>query len=477
MFNYSKELVSINPSNGKEIWKGMISTKKDIEEAVEKAQKYQNTWRKKQIEERQDIILKFASLVKENTEEAAKIISEENGKPLWEAKMEVKSLINKVQVVFDAYEERAKTKYKELTNGRESITRYRPHGVMAVLGPFNFPMSMPNSHIMPALYAGNTVVFKPSERTPKSALFYRDLWIRAGLPDDALQIVIGGAKTGELLVKDNRINGILFIGSRKAGKAIEKIGISEDKLCVLEMGGNSPLIIWDYSDIRAAINIVMQSAYISSGQRCSAARRLIVNKSLSKEFIPFLSKAIDAIIVGDSLSENPTPFIGPMIDSKASSLFMEQYEELVNKGAKILVPSKILLHLGNSFVKPGLLDVTNIDCPDEEVFGPLLQLTIVDTIEQAVSVANQTKYGLAAGIVTEDQSIYEYFFDNIHAGIINRNQSLTGSTTIAPFGGIKGSGNYHPAGYLSVDYCVYGCASIETSETKAPNSLSHGLNF
>ncbi len=472
-----KKLISYNPSNGEVIWSGWSSSSDDIDTCVNKAKNEQKIWKKTSISERQDIIKKFAQLVEKNAAEAAALISEENGKPLWEAKGEVKSLINKVQVVFDAYEERAKCKIKELANNRNSITRFFPHGVMAVLGPFNFPMSMPNSHIMPALYAGNTVVFKPSERTIKCAIFYRKLWIDAGLPEDALQIVLGDNEIGEQLVKHPHIKGILFIGSRRAGKEIEKKAIENDKLCVLEMGGNSPLVIWDYSDVRAVINIIVQSAYISAGQRCSAARRIIINDKIYNELIPCLARAIDKIKVGNPLSIENAPFIGPMIDNKAVNNYIEQYHKLVDNGAKIIVASNIINDLGENFVKPGIVDVTEIMDNDEEIFGPLLQVIKVSDIEEALEIANRTQYGLAAGIVTEKQEIYDYFLDNIEAGIVNRNQPLTGSTTIAPFGGIKGSGNYHPAGYLSVDYCSYGCASIESQTSDIPQKLSPGLDF
>lgn len=393
------------------------------------------------------------------------------------SKTEVNSLINKVQVVFDAYEERAKIKEKELVNGRISYIRYRPYGVMAVLGPFNFPMSMPNSHIMPAIYADNTVIFKPSERTIKSAEFYAQIWKEAGLPDGVLQIVYGDGKIGEALIKSNDVDGALFIGSYNAGKSIEKIMTERNRICALEMGGNSPLVIWDYGDIRAAINIAIQSAYISTGQRCSAARRLIVNNSIYNEFITALTEAVNNIVVGTPYDENPVPFIGPMIDKRAVNDFLKDYNELISKGATVLVPTSIIEELGENFVRPSLINVTGIDGIDKEVFGPLLQIITVDSIEEAVRISNETEYGLAAGIVTENAEIYKYYYKNTKAGIINWNQQLTGSTTINPFGGIKGSGNFHAAGYLSVDYCAYGCASIESPKANIPKELSPGLCF
>ncbi|MDE7372435.1 MAG: succinylglutamate-semialdehyde dehydrogenase [Clostridia bacterium] len=470
-------LESFNPSTGERIWDGKIATESEIDEIINKSKLSQIKWESTSLEERKRIILNFAQLVKENLDEAATIISQENGKPFWEAKTEVNSLVNKVQVVFDAYEERAKSKTKEMANGRISITRYRPHGVMVVLGPFNFPMSMPNSHVMPALYAGNSVIFKPSERTPKSAEYYLHLWRRAGLPDDVLQIVNGDFNVGRYLINSKEINGVLFIGSHKAGKAIEQDLIMQNKICALEMGGNSPLVIWDYSDVRAAINITIQSTFISSGQRCSAARRLIVNSSIYDSFIPALCRAINEIVVGDAFQNNPTPFMGPMIDKKAVGGFMEQYNALIQQGATVLVETKILKELGENFVKPALVDVSGREVKDEEIFGPLLQVYRAENFEQAISIANNTQYGLAAGIVTENDDIYDEFFKKIRAGIVNRNQPLTGSTTIAPFGGMKASGNNRSAGYLSVDYCVYPCASIESNTASVPTTLAAGLKF
>lgn len=471
------ELISVNPSTNQVIWKGKETSIGELADIVANAKKVQQEWEKVSIDEKQKIINNFAEYVQAHVDDAAKIISDESGKPFWEAKTEVKSLINKVQVVFDAYTERAKTKEKELVNGRKSYTRYRPYGVMAVLGPFNFPMSMPNSHIMPAIYAGNTVIFKPSERTIKSAEYYVQIWKEAGLPDGVLQIVYGDGKIGEMLIKSSDVEGALFIGSYEAGKSIEKIMAERNRICVLEMGGNSPLVIWDYSDIRAAINIAIQSAYISSGQRCSAARRLIVNRSIYDDYIPALKEAIKGIIVGKPYDEDPEPFMGPMIDKRAVDTFLGDYDELIKKGAKVLVPTSVIDELGVNFVRPALIDVTAIEDIDKEVFGPLLQLVVVDSIEEAVEISNKTQYGLAAGIVTESKEIYEYYYRNTKAGILNWNQQLTGSTTINPFGGIKGSGNFHAAGYLSVDYCAYGCASIESPKANVPKELSPGLYF
>lgn len=471
------KLISFNPATDEVIWEHPMTSNEELLTIIQNAKEAQKSWESTPLEEKQRILRNFAEYVNSHVDEAARVISDENGKPFWEAKTEVKSLVNKVQVVFDAYDERAKIKTKELANSRLSVTRYRPYGVMAVLGPFNFPMSMPNSHIMPALYAGNTVVFKPSERTPKSAEYYMNIWKEAGLPENVLQIVYGDGELGKDLISNPDIDGALFIGSYAAGKSIEKIMTARNRICALEMGGNSPLVIWDYSDLRGALNVAIQSGYISSGQRCSSARRLIINKEIYNDFIPALSKAVLNITVGKPYDTDPEPFMGPMIDERAVDTFIADYKELVSKGAKELVPTSIIAELGKNFVRPALLDVTGLQDIDKEVFGPLLQVIVVESLEEAISVSNNTQYGLAAGIVTENEDYYKKYYTGVNAGIVNWNQQLTGSTTINPFGGIKGSGNFHSAGFLSVDYCVYGCASIESTKVNVPKSLSPGLNF
>jgi succinylglutamic semialdehyde dehydrogenase len=468
---------SLNPATENVIWSGEVSNEDTVLKVVRMAKASQPSWEVLGLDSRKEIVRNFAILVKENSEEASSIIAEESGKPIWEARTEVTSLINKVQAVFDAYEERAKERIKEV-NGRTSVTRFRPHGVMAVLGPFNFPMSMPNSHVMPALIAGNTVIFKPSERVPKAADYYVELWHKAGVPKDVLQIVHGDKDVGDLLIGQPEINGVLFIGSRHSGVEIQKkLADSSDKVCALEMGGNSPLVVWDYADIRTAIHIAIQSAYISSGQRCSSARRLIVNQAIASDFIPALKCAIENIIVGKQFDTNPEPFMGPLIDAKALEKFLSDYNALISKGAKVIVPADTIPTLGGNFVRPSLIDVTGIEVDDVEIFGPLLQLLIAESLQQAIDEANATQFGLAAGIVAQSRDVYEIFYNRTKAGIINWNQPLTGATTAAPFGGAKASGNYRPAGYLSVDYCSYACASIEDTNPIVPVKLFPGLTY
>lgn len=217
----TKDLISKNPATNEPIWSGYLADDAAIAQAVSAATRAQHTWEATSLDARKDIIRAFADQVTTHSEDVARIISQDNGKPLWEARTEVKSLGNKVQAVFDAYDQRAQTVTKQV-NGRQSVTRYRPHGVMAVLGPYNFPMSMPNSHVMPALLAGNAVIFKPSEKVPYAGEYYAQLWQQAGLPDGVLQVIHGDGDVAQKLIAHPQVNGILFIGSRATGVSIEK---------------------------------------------------------------------------------------------------------------------------------------------------------------------------------------------------------------------------------------------------------------
>jgi succinylglutamic semialdehyde dehydrogenase len=241
------------------------------------------------------------------------------------------------------------------------------------------------------------------------------------------------------------------------------------------MGGNNPLVVWDYEEVRAAVYMTIQSTYITSGQRCSAARRLIVNRAVAGEFIPFLQAAIKNIVVGGPFDKNPEPFMGPLIDKRATLQFLSDYEEIVLLGAKVLVSCTHIEKLGENFVSPGLIDVTGIEVEDKEIFGPLLQLIVVDSLEEAIKVANETQYGLCAGIFAKNRADYDLFRTSVRAGVINWNLPVTGAPVSVAFGGTGASGNHRPTGYLAVDYCSYACASSESSVLSIPEKQLPGL--
>lgn len=466
---------SIDPFDGSVSWSSTSADAQTVGRAVAAARAAFPKWAGLPIQERGAIITRFTKLVEGKATALAETISRESGKPLWDSRTEVNSLVTKLAATVEAYEKRASNTSREV-KGLTSRTRFLPHGVMGVLGPFNFPMSMANSHIMPALYAGNTVVFKPSEHTPVCGLMIGQIWQDAGLPPGVLNVVSGGSETGQSLVQHSSVDGILFIGSHRGGlNILHALANRPEKIVALEMGGNSPLVVWDYDDVNVAAYIALQSSIISGGQRCSAARRLIVPKG-DKKLLDQLAQMYKRVKIGHYKS-SPEPFYGPVICPRAAEVLMERTASLVQGGAiPILAPT--VEGPVRSLVTPGLLDVTSCqNDADEEIFGPLLKVIKVDSFEEAIAVSNKTKFGLAAGIVTRDRKLFERYFSDVQAGIVNWNQQLTGATTFAPFGGTKNSGNYRPAGYLSVDYCSYAVASFEVDQPKLPNSPPPGLTW
>ena len=468
---------SYSPVNEELLWKGFLSTNEDIESAIKSAKYAFVKWSKLDIEERIKYIKKYIEVVEANKEELAECISNEVGKPYWESLTEVNSIIGKLDPCIEAYNLRNKTIVRKQNDGSKSVTRFKPHGVVGVIGPYNFPAHMPNGHIMAALLAGNTIVLKPSEKVPLVSEKVMELWNKAGLPNGVINMVQGNKEASEYLCLNDDVKGIFFTGSKTAGQNIEKLCLHK-KICVLEMGGNSPYIVWDTTNIDSAVITIIQSSFITSGQRCSTARRLIVpNNEFGDSFINRLVEVSKNIIVGKPKNE-PEVFMGPLKSKELVDRIINKQDELSNIGAKILLKSMRIPELGSSYITPGIIEVTDVkDNHDEEIIGPFLQVTRVDNFEEAINKANDSCYGLAAGIITEDQNLYEEFENKIQAGIISWNKQLTGASKYAPFGGIKDSGNYRPSGFLAADYCVYSTAATEIEKLQEISKLPKGINL
>jgi succinylglutamic semialdehyde dehydrogenase len=471
-----KDFESTNPATGSSIWNGQSATEVEVNEAVIVAKKAYPAWAKLSFDERVQMLHRFNENLKKNRLEFQKIISQETGKPLWESDIEIGSAVSKMAISIEAYLDRCQTRTKAL-GAAKSVTYHKPHGVVAVLGPYNFPLHLPNGHIIPALLAGNTVVFKPSELTPWVAQKMISCWSDADLPMGVINMVQGGAETGALLSQHAGLDGILFTGSAKTGLILSKMyAKAPQKILALEMGGNNPLIVDKPTNIQAAVYNTLLSAFITSGQRCTCARRLILTKNAENEkFLEVLLHAIRKCTLGP-YTDTPEPFMGPLISKEAADQVLESYEALVHRGAKVLVPM-IRKKEQLAFVSPGLIDVTPIipAVRDAEIFGPLLQVIWVNDLTEAIEEANHTEYGLSAGLFSDDLQSYQQFFSEIRAGIVNWNRPLTGASSHAPFGGIGKSGNHRPSAYYAADYCAYPVASLEQSELSMPEVLTPGI--
>lgn len=451
------------------------SNEKEVNSAINQAKKAFESWAFTTLEERLAYIFAFQKALEKQKDRFALTISSEVGKPLWESLSEVASMIAKGDISLKAYLERT-GEVHEVKGPPQFALRHRPHGVVAVFGPFNFPGHLPCGHIIPALLAGNTIVFKPSEKTQQVGRSLSQIWEEVGLPNGVLNLVQGGKTAGHLLATHPHIDGLFFTGSYTVGRKLNELfANTPGKILALELGGNNPLIVWSVKDISAAVYTTIISAFLTSGQRCTAARRLIIPKnSSSEQFLEYLQEAIKKIVVG-SHTMRPEPFMGPLISIESAQNVLEQEKILYALGAKPLIPLK---NRGDAFLMPGLIDVTPINIeslPDEEIFGPLLQVIRVSTFDEAIKVANHTKYGLVSSILTDDRELYKQFFLSAKAGLIHWNAPTSGATSKAPFGGIGCSGNLRPSGFYAADYCAYPVVSFENEKLTLPEQLHPGI--
>jgi len=457
-------LISFEPATGEELWRG---TRSDVEAAVARARAAWPSWAALPLANRIETARRFANEVRKRADDFAWLIAREAGKPLWEARTEVDAVIAKVDISVSAYAERTgKKKFDSALQGTAAV-RHKPHGVMAVLGPYNFPAHLPNGHIIPALIAGNAILFKPSEKTPATGEMLVECFHAAGVPQDVVQLIIGGPEEGKALVAHAAVDGVLFTGSAAAGIAINrKLAANPGKIVALEMGGNNPIVVLDTPLLADAAALIVQSAFTTAGQRCTAARRLIVKEStyddLMNELVPLTRK----LMVGDPLGD-PQPFMGPVIDNETAELLNESFVTLVTAGGKALVPMR-QTKPDMPFLTPGIIDTTAIaDRPDIELFGPILQVIRVSDLDAGISEANNTRFGLSASLIGGSPDDYGRFWANVRAGIINWNRPTNGASSSAPFGGIGLSGNHRPAAYYAADYCAYPVSSTEMEQPRA----------
>ena len=466
----AEKLVSTEPATGAELWSGEVG---DAAAEVAAARAAWPAWAAHSVAYRMETLRRFANVVRSSTDEFAELIARETGKPLWEAKTEVGAVINKVEISIAAYADRTPQKKLEAALGSKVAVRHKPHGVLAVLGPFNFPAHLPNGHIVPALISGNAVVFKPSEKTPATGAFLVDWFLAAGVPDGVVRLLIGGPEQGRALASEPGIDGLLFTGSARAGMALHKqFAEMPHKILALELGGNNPIVAWNVRDIPAAAAIIVQSAFLSAGQRCTAARRLIVEDGQEAELIGEIIKLMDRLVVDEPLAEKQ-PFMGCVIDQASADHLQEQWVALMMKGGR---PIRRLERKSNDtpFLTPALIDVTDAkDRPDEEMFGPVLQLIRVKDFDAAIDEANATRFGLAASLLGASPELYDKFWANVRAGVINWNKPTNGAPSSAPFGGVGLSGNHRPAAFYAADYCAYPVTSSESETLRG--SIGEGL--
>ena len=464
---------SFDPVSQRGLWQGHSAAEPQVHAAVCAAREAFPAWAQRPFAERMAILERFAEILRQQAPAVARSISEETGKPLWESATEVSSMISKVAISARSHQQRTGCQDDPMADGQAALA-HRPHGVLAVFGPYNFPGHLPNGHIVPALLAGNCVVFKPSELVPAVAELTVRCWQQAGLPAGVLNLLQGGRDTGSQLAAHPGLDGLLFTGSSHTGELLHRQFAGRPAfMLALEMGGNNPLIVEQVQDQAAAVYTIIQSAFISAGQRCTCARRLLVPRGKwGDALLQRLQEVASRLAVG-RFDAQPAPFMGSVVSLAAAQQLLATQDRLLSRGALALL-RMTQPHSGAALLTPGIIDVSTLQAEDDEVFGPLLQVIRYESFDQAISLANATRFGLAAGLISDDPAQFQRFKALSRAGIVNWNRPLTGASSSAPFGGVGASGNHRPGAWYAADYCAWPVASLYTPHLELPGTLLPG---
>lgn len=440
-----------------------------IEAVIESSLKGFETWRKLSHEERIGYLKKYQEIVRARKDEIALALALEVGKPLWEAKTEAAALDSKVTVtITDSYE---RIKQKTISDVMPKIDGHaiqKPLGPCFVIGPFNFPCHLANGQILAALLAGNSIIFKPSEKTIYSAQLMIECFHQAGFPEGVINYINGTGVTASKITSDKRIKGIFFTGSRAVGlKILDTTYRDLNKLVALELGGKNSTIIHHDTNISHALPELLRACFLTTGQRCTSTSMILVHRKIEQEFINQFKAVTEKIMVGHPTKSQPDPFMGPLIDEHAEKLYFDFCQAGRTEGAEeIVAPRKLDIGYEGYYVSPSIHYAKKPNLKgkfiQEEIFGPNCFFVPYDDIEEAISIANSTDYGLAASVFTRDADIYNLCLRDIDAGLINLNRSTVGATARLPFGGLKNSGNHRPAAVSMIDHCVGTVASLET---------------
>ncbi|MEE9130486.1 MAG: aldehyde dehydrogenase family protein [Phycisphaerales bacterium] len=458
-------IVSTNPAEPQHvIWQGQ-PVLEHADDAVREARQALPEWSGASFEKRVEALRRWQQVLRDHADRLAVLITDEMGKTSGESIAEAQAVAAKIDVTLDDVSLGRVREYEvAVTESRAGHCRFKPHGVMAVIGPFNFPAHLPNGHFVPALLLGNTIVFKPSEKTPAVGQMLAELMHEAELPPGVFNVVQGGADVASRLVEGDGIDGILFTGSWSVGHKILHANLDRPgRIIALEMGGNNPAVVMDDCHLKQAVIECVRASFATTGQRCTCTRRIIVQRPIAERFIPAFCKAASTLLIGPGASAEPV-FMGPLISEAAVQGVLDFQRDLASAGGRVLVEATAMDRAGH-FITPGVVEVERFSLDrDCEVFGPFVQIAIVDDLKHAIEQANATRYGLAASIFTTDDQAYEEFFGSVKAGCINRNTGTAGASSTLPFGGLGHSGNHRPAAAFAVDYCAYPIANmVETS--------------
>ncbi len=468
----SEILRSISPADpADELGRFPVADAAALDAAVARAQTAFPAWRDAGFQARAAVLRRFADVARERHEELTRLLAREVGKALWDARSEAALLPAKVEATLGE----GMRFVAPIEADAAARAEFGPRGVLAVLGPFNFPAHLPNGHVVPALATGNTVVLKPSDRAPAVGDWMTRAWREAGLPEGVLQLVQGGAETGRALALHPAVDGILFTGSWAVGRALAEATLDSGKLLALEMGGKNAMIVLADADLALAVAEAAVSICATTGQRCTSLSRLFVAEAVFDRFREKLERVLGGVRAGSPLDERV--FMGPLV-SRAAFEKVARYRALAAEagGERLFVPDA---GLPPPWIGPGLVCFDELrqahPYQREEIFGPEAALYPVTDLDQAIAAVNDADYGLAASVMTRDHKRFRHCVGRVRTGILNWNRGTVGASGRLPFGGGRRSGNDRPAGILATVYCTVPQARLEYVGGFDPDTLPPGM--
>ena len=466
-----------NPARTEETVFTMPWSEHAVDGAVNAATKALRDWDRRGVDGRLPFLRRFRDALKARQQDLAQAITLEMGKPLWEARTEAAVLLKKIDIMTDEGLRVTDPVHPEGLSG--GSWQYRPLGVLAVLGPYNFPLHLANGHLIPALATGNTVVVKPSEFSPLSMQLYFECAQQAGFPAGVLNLVQGPGPVGARLSAHRDVDGVLFTGSYATGHRIKKATLDQPgKLLALEMGGKNTSIVCPDADLDQAAHEIVQAACLTTGQRCSATSRVVAHRAVIDDLIDRLRALLTRTTTGDPMADDG-PLMGPLATKPGYTKFMQaQDDDESGNLSPILTGGAHRAHPDGYFVRPALWRAAEVDRQGShqgaEIFGPDLIVYEAENDRQATEIANATDYGLAMSVFTADNERFDEMSYDLKTGILNLNRSTAGASSRLPFGGVKKSGNHRPAAILAGLYCTYPMATLRQEPSFDPSTLSDG---
>lgn len=469
-----------SPADLKDIVVKVAAKYDHVDGACLAAQKAYLPWARLGLEGRKPYLMKLKEVFAARGSEVSELIARETGKPLWESKTEAAALLNKIDITLNhSMKLVQEEEIKDALPGISGFTRFKPRGVMAVVGPFNFPAHLPNGHIIPALACGNTVVMKPSE-TAAVGQWMAECFHQAEFPAGVFNLVHGPGETGKRLSTHDAVDGILFTGSYEVGLKIKQDTFTHfGKILALEMGGKNATIVWKDIDMKKAVYETLLGAFLSAGQRCACTSRVLLHKSVRDEFLEHFYSAAKKIKIGYWKDE---VFMGPLISADAVEKYIRFQEIAKREGAETLMRGKALsLDHEGYYVTPSINIVQKFDPKSvyqkSEIFGPNVAVYTVEDFDEAMMINNSSGYGLSMSLFTKDRSLYDRALLEAKVGVLNWNRTTNGASSKLPFGGMLKSGNDRPSGAFAVQYCTVPVASLEDLGPLGKTNTMPGLQF